>query len=245
MITAVLFVHLLSIFSFALIKAAASNDFECVGVSGLNPENDPIYDPITKTWTPVSVPAIWSPTKSPDSQGSFPPRSKQFSSHYNIKGASASALSDSFKHWKFIVGPAHSQNDSIGSLSHLSEFRYIMQHYNLKDFDATYTMASYLYSSKSRLNHHIKESHAIIFNCKKQFLDHNLLILSEILEPKLVEKFILAVMVRFNASNPDFAQIRIAVKYLVNANYLHFVLENVLDNNIRLHIRNYFNIYDN
>lgn len=37
------------ILTFGLIQAAASN-FDCVGVQGLNPKNDPIYDPETGLW---------------------------------------------------------------------------------------------------------------------------------------------------------------------------------------------------
>ena len=242
MITVVLFFHLLSIFSFALIEAAASNDFECVGVSGLNPENDPIYDPITKTWSPVSVPDIWSLSKSTDSQGAFPPQPNHFSSHYNTNGASASTLSGSFKYWNFLIGPAHSQNSSIGFLSHLSEFKDIIHHYNLKSFNSTYTMVSYLHSNSIHYNFYIHRSLVIIFNCRKQFLDKKLGILSEILEPKLVEEFILAVTVRFNAVSPDHAQIRIAVKSSYTAHYLRNELVNAFDN--ILQIKNYRNLYD-
>ena len=225
MITAVIFSFIsFSIFSFALIKAAASNDFECVGVSGLKPLKTILFMIRLPRHGHLSVFLLYGLQPNP-----------RILKDLFLLDQTSFRLIITLKELQLQLFPTvqtlevHCRSSSQSKWFHrfFEPFIRIQVHHaslQFETFDATYTMACIFIQIQKAVLIIILKNPMRSFSIAKQFLDHNLLILSEILEPKLVEKFILAVMVRFNASNPDFAQIRIAVKYLVNANYLHFVL---------------------
>lgn len=93
----------------------ASSNFEVVGVSALNPQNDPIYDPVTGLWSldvnkdPVYEPSLQVDTNSP---WSFNSHERSFSpySNFNYSFSSPSSIeSDS-------LSPTTTQdNNSVAS----------------------------------------------------------------------------------------------------------------------------------
>lgn len=229
----------LVLFIFEIVKG--SSFIEPVGISALNPENDPIYDPRTGRWhldtssdpeyVPLSSKMASSPLKvdheshlvsrsptpeidillSPSNTKSSSDESCSFSPDYDPNLYVPEKCRGYMRLWDFYSGYLEEKKEVIGWISHLGYAKDMINELSLPTSNARYTFIPSKSKNVDTIISILSDCHYLEIVCGRWEAYSNLFVLSKILEHRIKRGPVVAVYLTFTYKH---AHIRIIINRL-------------------------------
>lgn len=233
-------------FIFSLVKG--SSFFEPVGIAALNPEKDPIFDPLTGKWSfdtsmdPVYEPTdTFSPLKSTGEESPYFFKDDLLISPSNTNSSdlcrSFSPKNDPclyvpekcigyMRLWDVYMGYPEEKNEIIGWISHLGYVKDMVNDLSLATSNVVYSIIPSKSRNMDNLISILPECHVLEIVSEKFKAFHNLFTLSTILEKRFKRGPIVAVYLIFHEK---YAHIRIVVNRAKESSKYFHIQDNLLN----------------